>query len=167
MWKKIAIVGAAGAVIVGGGAAAVAAASTDTPGTGTSASPSPSSSASTPAKSAQHGKGDRARKVLGRFEHAEWVSKDGTANVTHDAVHGTVKSVSPTSITVQASDGFSLTFTVNSDTKVRVRDASSTPRPKGKAGTISEVKAGDTVLVSGVKSGGTVDAKHVVDGLAK
>lgn len=166
MWKKIAIVGAAGAVVLGGGAAAVAAATTDTPGSGTAASPTPSASASAPAK-AQHGKAGRARKVLGRFEHAEWVSKDGTANVTHDAVHGTVKSVSPTSITVQASDGFSLTFAVNSDTKVRVRDTSSTTRPKGKAGTISDVKAGNTVLVSGVKTGGAVDAKHVVDGLPK
>lgn len=170
MWNKIAIAAGAGAVLIGGGAAAVAtAASADTSGSGTSASPSasPSASASTPAKAGRHERGARHGGLLGRFEHAEWVSKDGTANVTHDAVRGTVSSVSATSISVKASDGYSLTFTVNADTKVRVRDTSSTGKKAGKAGTISNVKAGDNVLVSGVKSGSTVAAKHVLDGLTR
>src|SRR6202000_1708149 len=50
--------------------------------------------------------------ALGRFEHGEWVTAGGstsgsTADVTHDAVKGTVSAVSATSITVKAADGFS------------------------------------------------------------
>jgi Domain of unknown function (DUF5666) len=169
MWKKIAIATGAGAVLIGGGAAAVAAAaSADTSGTGTSATPSATASG-TPSKPAtkpgRHERGLRVAGALGRFEHAEWVSKDGTANVTHDAVHGTVTSVSATSISVKAADGYGLTFTVNADTKVRVRDTSGTGKRVGQAGTISDVKSGDNVLVSGIKSGSTVTAKHVLDGL--
>ena len=170
MWNKIAIAAGAGIVLIGGGAAAyAAAASADTSGSGTASSPSasPTSGASTPAKPAHANRPDRGFRLggaLGRFEHAEWVSKDGTANVTHDAIHGTVSSVSGTSIAVKASDGYSLTFTVNADTKVRVRDTSSTGKRAGKAGTISDVKTGDNVLVSGIKSGSTVTAKHVLDG---
>jgi hypothetical protein len=168
MWNKIAIAAGAGAVLIGGGAAAVAAAaSADTSGSGTASSPSasPSGGASAPAKPGHPGgRGLRLGGALGRFEHAEWVSKDGTANVTHDAIHGTVSSVSATSISVKASDGYSLTCTVNADTKVRVRDTSSTGKRAGRAGTIADVKTGDNVLVSGVKSGSTVTAKHVLDG---
>lgn len=167
MWNKIAIAAGAGAVLIGGGAAAVAAAaSADTSGSGTATSPtaSPSGGVSAPAKPGHPGRGLRLGGALGRFEHAEWVSKDGTANVTHDAIHGTVSSVSATSVSVKASDGYRLTFTVNADTKVRVRDTSSTGKRAGKAGTISDVKTGDNVLVSGVKSGSTVTAKHVLDG---
>jgi hypothetical protein len=166
MWNKIAIAAGAGAVLIGGGAAAVAAAaSADTSGSGTASSPSASpSGASAPAKPGHPGRGLRLGGALGRFEHAEWVSKDGTANVTHDAIHGTVSSVSATSISVKASDGYSLTFTVNADTKVRVRDTSSTGKRAGQAGTIADVKTGDNVLVSGIKSGSTVTAKHVLDG---
>ena len=136
MWNKIAIAAGAGAILIGGGAAAVAAAaSADTSGSGIASSPSasPSSRASAPAKPGHPGRGLRLGGALGRFEHAEWVSKDGTANVTHDAIHGTVSSVSPTSISVKASDGYTLTFTVTADTKVRVRDTSSTGKRAGKA----------------------------------
>jgi hypothetical protein len=167
MWNKIAIAAGAGAVLIGGGAAAVAAAaSADTSGSGTATSPtaSPSGGASAPAKPGHPGRGLRLGGALGRFEHAEWVSKDGTANVTHDAIHGTVTSVSATSVSVKASDGYRLTFAVDADTKVRVRDTSSTGQRVGKASTISDVKTGDNVLVSGVKSGSTVTAKHVLDG---
>ena len=167
MWNKIAIAAGAGAVLLGGGAAAIAAAaSADTSGSGTASSPSagPSSGASAPAKPGHPGRGLRLGGAFGRFEHAEWVSKDGTANVTHDAIHGTVSSVSATSISVKASDGYSLTFTVNADTKVRVRDASGAGKRAGKAGTIGDVKTGDNVLVSGIKTGSTVAAKHVLDG---
>ena len=166
MWNKIAIAAGAGAVLIGGGAAAVAAAaSADTSGTGTASSPTagPSGGVSAPGKPGHPGRGLRLG-ALGRFEHAEWVSKDGTANVTHDAIHGAVSSVSATSVSVKASDGYHLTFAVNADTKVRVRDTSSTGKRVGKAGSISDVKPGDNVLVSGIKSGSTVTAKHVLDG---
>src|SRR5207249_1602652 len=108
-------------------------------GSGTAGSPSasPSGGASAPAKPGHAGRGLRLGGALGRFEHAEWVSKDGTANVTHDAIHGTVSSVSATSISVKASDGYRLTFTVNADTKVRLRDTSSSGKRAGQAGTIA------------------------------
>ena len=61
---------------------------------------------------------------------------------------------------VKAADGTSETFVVNSSTKVGRRTAGQT----GKAGasTISAVKPGDTVLVTGTGTT-TVTAKHVVD----
>jgi hypothetical protein len=167
MWKKLAVATGAGAIIIGGGAAAVAAASSApsaTAGTGTAAaSSSPNASGSSGASAPTGKRGHGHGRLLGRFEHAEWVSRDGTANVTHDAVRGQVGSVNATSISVTAADGYRLTFVVNADTKVRVVDPSASGKAKGKAGTISDVKAGDTVLVSGTKSGSTVTAKHVVE----
>ena len=74
------------------------------------------------------------RGASGRHNKLLRKSKDGTANVTHDAIHGTVSSVSATSISVKASDGYSLTFAVNADTKVRVRDTSSTGKRAGRVG---------------------------------
>ena len=112
---------------------------------------SPSSSAATPntpkagtpKAKAGHGK----RSELKRALHATWVTRDGkssTSFVTHDAIRGQVTAVSATSITVKAADNVSQTYTVNSSTKVHTRADG-----KGKAGTISEVKSGDKVLVVG------------------
>lgn len=165
MWKKIAIAGAVGAAILGTGAAALAETGTST---STSASASTSPSTSSPATTSGSAAGKpgqlkgKLKEALGRFEHGSWVSSDKStsADITHDAVKGAVTAVSPTSISVKASDGFSETFVVNSDTGVRIKGTKA-------AGAIGSVKVGDTVLVTGTKSGTTATAKHVLDGGTK
>ncbi|MEP6599418.1 MAG: hypothetical protein ABJB98_08240 [Actinomycetota bacterium] len=156
MWKKLAIAGATGAVILGAGVAAVAE-------TGDPPSPSPGNSASAHAKAPGLHDKHAGREHRGNVLHGEWVtSKDGKTE-THDAVRGKVTAVSATSISVQAADGYSLTLTVTADTKVRLRPAGGTDKHAGTEGTIAQVKTGDTVLASGIKSGSAVIAKHVID----
>ena len=155
MWKKIAIASGIGAAVVGGTTAALAAANdSGTPATSASAS----ASAPAAAKGA-HG-GRLAGLLARRFEHGEWVSKGESGTETHDAIRGTVSAVSPTSVSVKADDGYSLTFIVDSNTKVLLRENG---KGSAKKGAIGDVKDGDHVLVAGVKSGSTVTANHVVD----
>ena len=54
-------------------------------------------------------------------------------------------------LTVKAEDGFTETFTTNSDTKVR-----------GGADSLGDVKAGAKGAVVGVKSGNTITARTVL-----
>lgn len=157
MLKKIVIAGSAAAVVLGAGTAAMAASGSSSP------SPAPSSnSASSTGKAAKadHGKKDQLKRAL----HATWVTKAGkgsTGYVTHDAIRGSVTAVSATSITVKAADNVSETYTVNSTTKVHSRADG-----KGKAGTMSEVKSGDKVMVLGTGTS-SLTATHVLDGTKK
>jgi hypothetical protein len=157
MLKKIVIAGSAAAVVLGAGTAALAASGSNSP----SSTPSSSTAAGAgKAKAAAHAKRSELRRAL----HASWVTRDGknsTSFVTHDAIRGQVTAVSATSITVKAADNVSETYAVNSSTKVHSRADG-----KGKAGTISEVKSGDTVIVLGTGSG-TLTATHVLDGAKK
>ncbi len=155
MLKKIVISASAAAVVLGAGTAALAA-------SGSSSTPSPSSSASsqagTGAAKAEAGKGKRSE--LRRALHATWVTKGraGTTGfVTHDEIRGQVTAVSATSITVKASDNVSQTYVVNSATKVHTRAAG-----KGKAGTMSQLKDGDKVLVVGTGTS-TLTATSIAD----
>jgi len=155
MLKKIVIAGSAAAVVLGAGTAALAVSGSTSPS-------SPSSSSSTAAGKAKAGHAKRSE--LRRALHASWVTRDGknsTSYVTHDAIRGQVTAVSATSITVKAADNVSETYALNSSTKVHSRADG-----KGKAGTISEVKSGDTVVVLGTGSG-TMTATHVLDGAKK
>ena len=155
MWKKIAIAGSVAAAIVGTGAGALAATSSSAPTP--SSTPSATSSSATPhtGKTGTKDKG-RAALALRKIEHGEWVTKDSTgADVTHDAVGGTVTAVSASSITVKASDGFSESFAVGSTTKIHVKG--------NKTATIANVKVNDRAVVAGTKSGSTVTATQVLD----
>ncbi|GAA1990461.1 hypothetical protein GCM10009817_35540 [Terrabacter lapilli] len=87
--------------------------------------------------------GLRARML--RALHGTWVTEGKAGPVTHQAVRGDVTAVSATSITVKAKDGFSLTFSVAGDTKVRARTTG-----KGTASTIGAVKVGSKALVVGL-----------------
>ena len=162
MWMKIATAGAVGAIIVGAGVAALAS-------SGSSESPPPRPGPAAPSadalltdagSDAAVGLGRRGRFALRHFEHGEWVARNGSSDVTHDAIKGKVSSVSATSISVTATDGFSQTYAVKSDTKVVLRENG---RGSAHHASIGEVKSGDLVLVAGVKSGSTLGAKHVVD----
>lgn len=103
------------------------------------------------------GSGDRKglRARLLRALHASWVTDGASGPVTHQAVRGEVTAVSPTSITVTAKDGFSLTYSVTKDTVVRER-----AKGHGSASSIGEVKVGARALVAGV--GATNPAARVV-----
>jgi len=156
MLKKIVLAGSAAAVVLGTGTAALAASGSSTP-------PAASSSPAASAKAGVFGKAGAlaVRAQLRRALHATWVTrnaKDSSGFVTHDAIRGQVTAVSATSITVKAADNVSETYAVTSSTKVRSRADG-----KGKAGSIGEVKSGDTVIVLGTGSG-TLTATHVLDG---
>lgn len=101
--------------------------------------------------------GDRKglRAKLLRALHASWVTDGASGPVTHQAVRGEVTAVSPTSITVKAKDGFSLTYSVTKDTVVRER-----AKGHGSASSIGGVKVGAKALVAGV--GATNPAARVV-----
>jgi len=158
MLKKIVIAGSAAAVILGAGTAALAA-------SGSSSSPTAGSSTSAKAPGNANGKAAHAKRdVLRRALHATWVTRDGKGSstfVTHDAIRGEVTAVSASSITVKAADNVSQTYAVTSSTKVRVRADG-----KGKAGSISEVKTGDTVLVAGTGTS-SLTATRVLDATKK
>jgi hypothetical protein len=176
MWKKIAISGAVGAAILGTGAAAMAASGSDalvnsaltnattatstaTPGsTGAATAPAnPPATGTGSGSGKKAGAGTRARRLrltLRNLEHAEWVTSGKSGDVTHEAAEGLVTAVTPTSITVAASDGFSETFVVTSTTKVHI---------KGGTKAISAVAMNDRVLVAGVKSGTTITANQILD----
>ena len=167
MWMKVATAGSVGAIIVGAGVGALAF-------SGSGSSSAPPADVTPDAASAQttdtlldvagpgaaQGLPRRERIRLRHFEHGEWVTRKDSTDVTHDAIKGTVSSVEATSIQVKAADGFSLTFVVDSDTKVVLREHG---KGSAKKGAIADVKTGDTVLVAGVKTASALDAKHVVD----
>jgi hypothetical protein len=155
--KRI-VVGVTALAVLGGGTG-YALAEGSHPTTNLAAVTTPSSSPSSGQKQ-PHGKhaGLRHRALLRlrTLQHAEWVTRDPKTNkdVTHEAVLGTVTSVSATSITVKAADGYTLTFVVNSDTKVHLG--------KGKTSKVTDVKSGSKALVAGVKSGSMVTANQVL-----
>jgi len=149
--RKIAL-GMAGVVAAGvlGTAGVAAATSSDSP-PAPSASVAPSSSA---APQADHRKAKRAKRpLIGRAMHGEWVvkGKDGKP-VTLETIRGTVTAVGSASVTVKAEDGFTATFTTNSDTKVR----------GGGADSVGDVKIGATAAVVGVKSGNATIARTLL-----
>ncbi|MEW9873621.1 hypothetical protein [Arthrobacter sp. HS15c] len=156
--RKALLAGVVALALTGTGVA-IAWSATDTP------SPSPSESAP--------GKSDKAQRP--QHLHSESVVKkaDGTFE-TVLSQQGTVESVSETSVTVKSEDGYTQTYAVKAETKVikfPAPAADGTPA-KGDDGkrlkpsdvTIAEIATGETVRVSGVKSGDSVTAKRIVEG---
>jgi hypothetical protein len=169
MRKQLAIGGLVAIAAVAGttGVAMAHAAGTSAPATATATptgtATTPSSTATKGAKAAKGTKADKgagragARAILGKlkdFQHAEWVTKgDANAYVTHEAILGTVKAVSASSITVTAADGTSMTFAVDAKTTVHEpKAAGATKDPNAAKPTIADVKSGQTVLVGGAKT---------------
>ena len=166
MYRKVLIAGVTTAAIVGAGGTALALSGSDQPTAGTPTAAAPTTAAqSTAGKQAQQGKhdrqglnGKRVGRMLRNLAHGQFVvkGKDGKFE-THDVILGTVTGVSPTSITVQAADKKSETFSVSKDTKIRVRQ-----NGKGAAGTIAQVAKGDKALVAGTGTS-TLAAQHIFD----
>ncbi len=169
------------------GASSSSAPGTSAPGSSAPGSSAPGSSAPGSSAPDNSGRGPKARKpalkALGRALHAQWVTPDGdneNAFVTHNAIRGEVTAVSPTSITVKAQDGVTQTYAVTDDTKVHLRkglpslgnggDAGKGNGQRGNrgglgngpAGTISDVRVGDQVAVTGTGTT-SLTAHHVVD----
>jgi hypothetical protein len=114
-------------------------------------SPSAGTSGSPSGKAA-----DRRAKHPGRLArglHGEFVAKgkDGKF-VTVVTVRGTVTAVSPTSVTFKAEDGYTATFGVGADSKVRGKDVDA----------IGDVKVGDTGGAAGTKSADGITARTIV-----
>jgi hypothetical protein len=153
----LAVTGIAAAGVIGtaGVAMAGAPAPSGSPGT-----PAPSTSGSAaPDKPDHPGGRDRAggrRGALHRLAaglHGEFVVKDkGGKFVTVISARGEITAASATSVTIKAEDGFTATFAVNADTKVRGRDVDA----------IADVKVGDRGGAVGVKSGDTITARAVI-----
>jgi hypothetical protein len=117
-----------------------------------SGSPSPSQSQSAPGTSDRapgQNKPDKAQRP--QHLHGESVVKkaDGTFQTVLEQ-RGTVEAVSDTSITVKSEDGYSQVYVVNADTKVKP--------------SIADIAAGDTVRISGVKSGDQATAERIAEG---
>lgn len=125
-------------------------------------SPSPSAGKATAGAKAGHakhrGKGQRLDRFARHVLHGDVVvqAKDGYRTVVLQ--HGTVVSVSPTSLQLRSPDGFTATYVVNADTFIR----------KGhKSGQSSALAAGDSVLVHAARSGSTLTATRVLAHQAK
>jgi hypothetical protein len=148
--------------VLGGGAAAgfgIASAVSDPTSAGTSAETSTgTSAASSTGTTPDHpwaGRYPRIRALLAsRVEHGELVleARTGPA-VTMDVQRGQVTAVSATSISLRSDDGYTATYAVGPDTKVRL---GGTPR------TIGDVKVGETAGVLATKNGDTMTATHVI-----
>ena len=135
--------------------------------------PSPSPSQSAPGQENRPAKPDKSQRP--QHLHSEGVVKkaDGTFQTVLEQ-RGTVEAVSDTSITVRSEDGYSQTYTVNAETKIKQMPApaadgsSATPdggkRLKPADGTIADIATGDTVRISGVKDGDQATAERIVEG---
>ena len=123
---------------------------------------SPSASAS-PTGSAAPKKHDAARKDVAK--HRRQLLKNGAHGqntvknkagqwVVHEWQVGKVGSVNGSTVTVTDATGTTWTWTAVSGAKVRVA---------GKASSLSAVKTGDTIVLTGVQSGSANDARVIVD----
>ena len=154
MYRRVLLGGVTAAAIVGAGGTALAVSGSDNTTAGT---PSATSSSSPAPHAHAKAKGKGKGKILRRLQHAQIVTKGRNGFVTHDLIKGTVTAVSPTSISIQAADKKTETFTITKDTKVRLRT-----KGKGAASSIDKVAKGDHVMVAGTGTS-TLTAKHVVD----
>jgi hypothetical protein len=165
MLHKIATAGVVAAVIVGAGTTALAV----TGDQQTTAGRATGSGRIKPAHSAHQGKGQVLRKALRRVEHAVVVTKGKDGYIEHDAIRGRVSSVSASSISVTATDGYTRTFAVVQATHVRKRSESG-GKVTGAPAKIADVRSGDEVGVLGrrpASSTGNPVATVVVDGIRK
>ncbi len=177
--RRALIAGGIVVVLGGGGVAAVWAAGQIIPEYVVSATPTSTASPATPSPGATSPATPSPGKVrpfpvlprgiAGSGIHGEFTvkNKDGsyTTLVTQ---RGTVQSVSDTSISVKSDDGFTQSFAITTSTTIVKLPASGTgtqgKRPSPQTMKATDLKAGDTVAVSGTKSGTTVTATRITAG---
>ncbi|WP_205571699.1 hypothetical protein [Arthrobacter celericrescens] len=183
--RKALIAGGIAVVLSGGGAATVWAASQIIPSylgavaAGTaSPTPAPTSSATpspgpTPPGTPSHGHGRHfpglAHGFAGMGIHGEFTVKNNDGTYTTIVTQtGTVQSAGDSNVTVKSDDGFTQSYAIASSTSiVRIPGPESATQGRKfplEAIKASDLKAGDTVRVSGTKSGTTVTASHIIAG---
>jgi len=122
-----------------------------------SASPNPSATGASPGASSAaggHVGHDGGLRALGnRVLHGEFTVKTKNGVKVYDTEIGVITAVTPTSVEVKATDGFTQTWTLDSSTHVRV---------DGTKSTIADLKTGQTVRLLGPSSGGTATAQVAV-----
>jgi hypothetical protein len=164
MYRKIAAVVGTAAVILGAGTAALAASGPDATG-GTGSTSAPATSTPAPGNNTAGRRRHVERALVRHAVHGSIVTQGKNGYVRHTGIRGTITAVSPTALTVKATDGTTQTFVLMKATKVRER----TPgQAKGSPGTISQLKTGDDVGVLGrgpESATGVPSAAFVVDGL--
>ncbi len=152
MKQRMLAVSAVGVVgLAGVGVAGVALADS---GPTPTAAASPSTTAPAKPATGKH-KGHPGRLDARHMLHGEFVTKEKAGYVTMDAQRGSVTAVSPTSVSLKSTDGFTATYAVGTGAKIR---------KNGAAATVAEVKVGDVATVVAVQSGGTVTVKGLVIG---
>jgi len=171
------------AVVLGGGSVATVWAANQIIPLYTAASPaataSPSPSATSPATplpgTPSPGNGNSRhfpvmpRVLPGREIHGEFTVKNNDGSYTTLVTQaGTVQSVNGSNITVKSEDGFTQSYAIASTTAiVKIPDSGTGTqgrRPLPQTIRASDLKAGDTVRVSGTKNGATVTATRIVAG---
>lgn len=177
--RKALIAGGIAVVLSGGGVAAVWAAGQIIPTYVVSATPTSTASPATPSPGATSpatpspGKARPfpvlPRGIAGPGIHGEFTvkNKDGSYT-TLVSQRGTVQSVSDSSISVKSDDGFTQSYAITSSTTIARFPAAGTGtqgrRPSLQTIKATDLKAGDTVAVSGTKSGTAVTATHIIWG---
>jgi len=158
---KLIAAGVTALALAGGVTAGIASADPTTPAPTPSATASPTPGqtpkadrqAKKDAKNKDAKNKDEKRGLLARALHGE-VTLGGKETRVVAFQRGTVEKVSATEITVKSKDGFTATYLVNEQTKVK----------KDKlAAAIADVKVADRVRVVAAKDGSTLTAKAIGD----
>lgn len=167
--RKALIAGGIVVVLSGGGVAAVWAAGQIIPSYVLSATPTGTASPATPSPGNAKHFPLLPRAFAGPEVHGEFTvkNKDGTFT-TMVTQRGAVQSVSDSNISVKSDDGFTQSYAISSSTSI-VKIASpatgtQSRRPSPQTIKATDLKAGDTVAVSGTKSGTTVTANRIIAG---
>jgi len=152
--KKMVLAGAVVVAVAGGGTGiAYAGQSSAPPATGTPATRTPATR--TPATGGAPGKPGRHRGgLLSRVEHGEFTVRTPHGNQILDVQRGTVSAVSGQSISVRSPDGFSATYAIGPQTKVR--------KDRKPAGT-GQLAQDDRILVIAVTRGSATTATRIAD----
>ncbi|MGO4584990.1 hypothetical protein AB4Z38_14030 [Arthrobacter sp. 2RAF6] len=177
--RKALLAGGIAVVLSGGGVAAAWAAGQIIPSYVVSATPTSTASPATPSPGATSPAAPSPGKArpfpvlprgfAGPGIHGEFTvkNKDGTYT-TLVSQRGTVQSVSDSSIFVKSDDGFTQSYAITpSTTIVKLPAAGSGTQgrhPSPQTIKATDLKAGDTVAVSGTKSGTTVTATRIIGG---
>lgn len=139
--KLVLISGVAAVAVAGAGIGVAEAADTPTP------APPPSTTPSAPAHHTRH------PGMLSRVAHGQF-TLNGKQHRIVDIQRGTVQSVNANSVTVRSSDGFTASYALDGNTKVR--------KNKQQSNT-GQLAVNDRVTVLAGVNGSTATATHIAD----
>ena len=146
---KIIVAGVSTLALAGGIGAGIAYADPPTPTPTPTARPTPTAEPRNPDQ--WHPRKNRPLALLRRALHGE-VTLAGEEHRVVVFQRGPVEKVSDTSLTVKSADGYTATYVVSVDTTVR---------KNGDKATITDLRAGDRVLVVANKEGSTLKALRI------